>query len=243
MSTTVLKPIVIDLPDRGLCAIDYIDYFDEGRYGADNIHFVSRFDNLNDIAAQMDKCLALQSTEGSLIHVNRLHVPNKWIEPLQDQDEKYPQRAQYAIRFMLRIRFFGDFGYLDIGAKWDKKLTAAAAKILMNEDLTSGDEETLTNDDFFKILPDQLKVVNSCWLSYRDATEILNILKGEKGELVNAKNQALVSSPISYTGNEKYVQETNSMTTMSVAESEALNLTYLTDGESSITDGNGTLKA
>lgn len=241
MSTTVLKPIVIDLPDRGLCAIDYIDYFDEGRYGADNIHFVSRFDNLNDIAVQMDKCLSLQSTEGSLIHVNRLHVPNKWIEPLRDQDEKYPQRAQYAIRFMLRIRFFGDFGYLDIGAKWDETLTAAAAKILMNEDLTSGDEETLTNDDFFKILPDQLKVVNSCWLSHRDATEILKILKGESD---NPKNQALVSHPyISYTGNEKYVQETNSMAPMSPEEVEALNLTYLTDGESSITDGDGALKA
>ena len=230
MSTTVLKPIVIDLPDRGLCAIDYIDYFDEGRYGADNIHFVSRFDNLNDIAVQMDKCLSLQSTEGSLIHVNRLHVPNKWIEPLRDQDEKYPQRAQYAIRFMLRIRFFGDFGYLDIGAKWNKELTTAA-------------KEALEEGKFFRIFPNQLEVVNSCWLSYRDATEILNILKGEKGELVNAKNQALVSSHISYTGNEKYVQETNSMTAMSAAEIEALNLTYLTDGESSITDGDGVLKA
>ena len=230
MSTTVLKPIVIDLPDRGLCAIDYIDYFDEGRYGADNIHFVSRFDNLNDIAAQMDKCLSLQTTEGSLIHINRLHVPNKWIEPLQDLDEMYPQRAQYAIRFMLRIRFFGDFGYLDIGAKWDEVLTAAA-------------KEAFEEGKFFRIFPNQLKVVNSCWLSYRDATEILNILKGEKGELVNAKNQALVSSPISYTGKEKYVQETNSMAPMSPKEVEALNLTYLTDGESSITDGDGALKA
>lgn len=231
MSTTVLKPIVIDLPDRGLCAIDYIDYFDEGRYGADNIHFVSRFDNLNDIAAQMGKCLSLQSTEGSLIHINRLHVPNKWIEPLQDQDEKYPQRAQYAIRFMLRIRFFGDFGYLDIGAKWNKTLTGAAEEALESDE----------DDIFFRILPDQLEVVNSCWLSYRDATEILKILKGKSD---NAKNQALVSHPyISYTGNEKYVQETNSVTAMSAAEIEALNLTYLTDGESSITDGDGALKA
>lgn len=230
MSTTVLKPIVIDLPDRGLCAIDYIDYFDEGRYGADNIHFVSRFDNLNDIAAQMDKCLSLQSTEGSLIHINRLHVPNKWIEPLQDQDEKYPQRAQYAIRFMLRIRFFGDFGYLDIGAKWNKTLTGAAEEALESDE----------DDIFFRILPDQLEVVNSCWLSYRDATEILKILKGKSD---NAKNQALVSSHISYTGNEKYVQETNTVAAMSAAEIEALNLTYLTDGESSITDGDGALKA
>ena len=231
MSTTVLKPIVIDLPDRGLCAIDYIDYFDEGRYGADNIHFVSRFDNLNDIAIQMDKCLSLQTTEGSLIHINRLHVPNNWIEPLQDQDEKYPQRAQYAIRFMLRIRFFGDFGYLDIGTKWDKILTAAAKEALESDE----------DDIFFKILPDQLEVVNSCWLSHRDATEILKILRGESD---NPKNQALVSHPyISYTGNEKYVQETNSVTPMSSEEIEALNLTYLTDGESSITDGDGALKA
>lgn len=230
MSTTVLKPIVIDLPDRGLCAIDYIDYFDEGRYGADNIHFVSRFDNLNDIAVQMDKCLSLQTTEGSLIHINRLHVPNKWIEPLQDLDEMYPQRAQYAIRFMLRIRFFGDFGYLDIGAKWDDTLTTAAKEALESDE----------DDIFFKILPDQLEVVNSCWLSHRDATEILKILKGKS---TNAKNQALVSSRISYTGNEKYEQETNSMTPMSLEEIEALNLTYLTDGESSITDGEGALKA
>ena len=230
MSTTVLKPIVIDLPDRGLCAIDYIDYFDEGRYGADNIHFISRFDNLNDIAAQMDKCLSLQSTKGSLIHINRLHVPNKWIEPLQDQDEKYPQRAQYAIRFMLRIRFFGDFGYLDIGAKWNEELTGAAKEALESDE----------DDIFFKILPNQLEIVNSCWLSYRDAVEILNVLKGES---TNTKNQTLVSTPISYTGNEKYEQETNSIMPMSAEEIEAANLAYLTDGESSITDGDGVLKA
>lgn len=229
MSTTVLKPFVIDLPDRGLCAIDYIDYFDEGRYGADNIHFVSRFDDLGAVAEQMDKCLSLQTTSGSLIHFNRLNVPGKWLEPLQNPNEKYPQRAQYAIRFMLRIRFFGDFGYLDIGAKWTDELTEAAAEALSDTD----------DANFFVIKAEDLKVVNSCWLSHRDAEEILNVLTGKS---LNAKNQSLVPTPISYNGDKEYNPESNTSTMMSAEAVEMLNLTYLTDGENVLSDGNGVVK-
>ena len=69
----ILEPIVLNLTDRGACAVDYIDLFDEGMYGPDKPFFIGRFKNLDDVAAQMNKCLELQSIEGSLIHYRRLH--------------------------------------------------------------------------------------------------------------------------------------------------------------------------
>ena len=39
----LLTPIVLNFPDRGACAVDYIDYFDEGQYGPDKAFFVNRF--------------------------------------------------------------------------------------------------------------------------------------------------------------------------------------------------------
>lgn len=46
----VLKPIVLNLPTRGACAVDYIDYFDEGQYGPDKPFFVARFDDFQQVA-------------------------------------------------------------------------------------------------------------------------------------------------------------------------------------------------
>jgi hypothetical protein len=115
----ILEPIVLNLTDRGACAVDYIDLFDEGMYGPDKPFFIGRFKNLDDVAAQMNKCLELQSIEGSLIHYRRLHQDHVFREFPADINDPYPNKARNAIRFMLRIKFYGDFGYLDIGKKWE----------------------------------------------------------------------------------------------------------------------------
>lgn len=218
-----MEPIVLDLPDRGLCAIDYIDYFDEGLYGPDKPYFVARFKKLSDIAAQMDKCLALQTTKGSLIHFNRHHIPDKYIEPLKNPEEEYPQRAQYCIRFMLRFRFYGDFAYLDIGKKWEEgDIEAAVAGTL-------------------KVTPDQLTVVNKCWLSDKDAESILNLIKGtNEGDKL--------AYTLSYSGQEKYVPESSQLAKLSDDEIEEMHskeleaaAIFLTDGESVLGDAEGAL--
>lgn len=153
----LLTPIVLNFPDRGSCAVDYIDYFDEGQYGPDKAFFVGRFQKLDEIATQMNACLALQNTPGSMIHVNRTNIPDKWMDPMTSQTDPFPRRAQYKIRFLLRIKFYGDYAYIDLGAKWSP-----------DDDLTLG-APTVTSDC--------LEVVNKCWISERDANFILDELK------------------------------------------------------------------
>lgn len=153
----LLTPIVLNFPDRGSCAVDYIDYFDEGQYGPDKAFFVGRFQKLDEIATQMNACLALQNTPGSMIHVNRTNIPDKWMDPMTSQTDPFPRRAQYKIRFLLRIKFYGDYAYIDLGAKWSP-----------DDDLTLG-APIVTSED--------LEVVNKCWISEKDANFILDELK------------------------------------------------------------------
>ena len=153
----LLTPIVLNFPNRGSCAVDYIDYFDEGQYGPDKAFFVGRFQKLDEIATQMNACLALQNTPGSMIHVNRTNIPDKWMDPMTSYSDPFPRRAQYKIRFLLRIKFYGDYAYIDLGAKWKS-----------TDDLTTG-APIVTSEE--------LTVVNKCWISERDADFILDELK------------------------------------------------------------------
>lgn len=159
----VLKPIVIDLPTRGRCAVDYIDYFDEGQYGPDKPFFVSRFDDFTQVAKQMRACLSLQGNENSLIHFKREHIEGKWGEPLviEAGNEPYPYRAQYRIRFMLRIKFYGDFAYIDLGQKW-----------------APGHDPS----KIYYVEAKDLEVVNRCMLSEADAKKILEYILNAKVE-------------------------------------------------------------
>lgn len=218
-----LEPVVLDFPVRGLSAIDYIDYFDEGLYGPDKPYFVARYKKLSQVAEQMDKCLALQSTPGSLIHFNRHHIADKWVEPLVSKDEKYPQRAQYAIRFLLRIRFYGDFAYLDIGKKWN------------DEDIEKAAEGTL------EIHHGDLEIVNKCWLADEDAQYILGLLD-------NRLDNVQLSYTLQYSGEQKYDPENASMVNFTPEELEAINqakleaaAVLLSDGENILSDINGAI--
>lgn len=218
-----LEPVVLDLPIRGLSAIDYIDYFDEGLYGPDKPYFVARYKKLSQVAEQMDKCLALQTTPGSLIHFNRHHIADKWTEPLISPEEKYPQRASYAIRFMLRIRFYGDFAYLDIGRRWkDDDIEKAA----------SGELEIHHGD---------LEIVNKCWLADADAQYILDLID-------DRLDGVKLPYTLQYNGEQKYDSETATMVNLTAAELEEREQAkaeaaaiFLTDGESVLGDAEGAL--
>lgn len=153
-----LKPIVLHLTDRGTCAVDYIDYFDEGQYGPDKAFFVCRTQDFTAIAKQMDLCLALQTTPNSMIHSpSRLEIADKWVEPLNFKNSLYPRRAHYKIRFLLRIKFYGEFAYIDLGAKW-KPTDMDANRIQVVE-------------------AKDLEVINRCWISERDANDICEMIK------------------------------------------------------------------
>jgi hypothetical protein len=150
-----LTPQVIAFPTRGNTAVDYIDYFDEGVYGPDKAFFVNRFQKIEDIAAQIDKCLNLQNTPGSMIHINRTDIPDKWVDPLSSKTDLWPRRAQFKIRFLLRFKFYGDYAYIDLGAKWKK-----------GEDLTQP----------VIVTKDELEVVNCSWISLADANYIKDLI-------------------------------------------------------------------
>ena len=207
----LLTPIVLNFPDRGSCAVDYIDYFDEGQYGPDKAFFVGRYQKLDEIATQMNACLALQNTPGSMIHVNRTNIPDKWMDPMTSQTDPFPRRAQYKIRFLLRIKFYGDYAYIDLGAKWSS-----------SDDLTLGAP---------KVKSDDLKVVNKCWISERDANFILDELK---------------NVGLSFDGSTTYDATTASVRALTeeekaaIAEEEELAAAnYMTDDDSFFVDADG----
>jgi hypothetical protein len=225
-----LKPIVINLPTRGACAVDYIDYFDEGRYGPDKPFFIKRFSDFDEVAAQMNMCLQLQTTEGSLIHgtmggtsIGRLHIENKWVEPLIAKNTKYPQRAQYKIRFMIRIKFYGEFSYIDIGAKWK-----------------AGDDED--PERIIVILPEDLEIVNYCCISREDAQYILD-------KLILKRDATGKSTSINYDGTQTYSPDgTATISTNSLIEKylnqkendeKAASAVYIGDDNFVLTDDEG----
>lgn len=211
-------PIVLTFPDRGTCAIDYIDYFDEGLYGPDKAHFIARFNKNTDpfksIAEQMNTCLSLQNNPNSMIHVNRTCLPDKWMDPLTSKTDPYPKRAQYKIRFLLRIKFYGESAYVDLGSRW--KAT---------DDLSQPIEVLALKDG------GDLEVVNFSCISKSDAQFILD---------------TLYENGLSYNGTTKYNPETGKAELLSEEELAAKEQAkiaaaaiYLSDGETILADDEG----
>ena len=213
-------PIVLTFPDRGTCAIDYIDYFDEGLYGPDKAYFIGRFSKdtnpFKSIAEQMNTCLSLQNNPNSMIHVNRTCLPDKWMDPLTSKTDPYPKRAQYKIRFLLRIKFYGEFAYVDLGSRWKA-----------SDDLTQPIEVLAIKEK------GDLEVVNFSWISKRDAQFILD---------------TLYDNGLFYDGTTKYNPETGKAESLSAEElaakeeaKAAANAIYLSDGETILSDDEGML--
>lgn len=213
-------PIVLTFPDRGTCAIDYIDYFDEGLYGPDKAYFIGRFSKdtnpFKSIAEQMNTCLSLQNNPNSMIHVNRTCLPDKWMDPLTSKTDPYPKRAQYKIRFLLRIKFYGEFAYVDLGSRWKA-----------SDDLTQPIEVLAIKEK------GDLEVVNFSWISKRDAQFILD---------------TLYDNGLFYDGTTKYNPETGKAESLSAEElaakeeaKAAANAIYLSDGETIFSDDEGML--
>lgn len=186
--TTIEYPQIIAFPDRGHSAIAWIDYFDETTYGADKLFFKKRCKTIQEVADEMkatarqDHIKKISNTNISygvqlgdfpIASLNRYNVPDKKFLTFPNDLDPYPYKAKYAMRMLLRIKFYNDFGYMEIGIPW---------KPLYNEDGTintkyptgkDGEDEIIDTTSNWK----DYSVLNCTWLSKNDAEFLLKNLK------------------------------------------------------------------
>lgn len=119
----------IDLPlvDRGHAVASYIDLLDEGQYGAGNLAWRGRFDNLDTLSAVVNEVLALGSpidtSESNVLSYNRFKCDNiHFASPLDfpETGNPYPYKALYMVHFRMRIKFLHDVAYIDFGRRWPR---------------------------------------------------------------------------------------------------------------------------
>lgn len=193
-NSTSSLPQVLILPDRGPSAIHYIDVFDEGFKGPDNLYFVGRFQTIEEAKGQIEACLESVANGNPIIHGQRLHIPNKWIETRLDPNDPYPLKAQYPIRFLLRIKFYNDFAYVDLGKKWEplysgnnlndrypftlSKQGEVNIDALLEENATPEEQTQAIISEIKNIKITDLEVISSCWISVNDANLIKDMIVG-----------------------------------------------------------------
>lgn len=184
---TIEYPQIIAFPDRGHSAIAWIDYFDETTYGADKLFFKKRCKTIQEVVDAMKVTAAqdhikatsntntvngIQMGNFPIASINRYNVPDKKFLTFPDALDPYPYKAKYAMRMLLRIKFYNDFGYMEIGIPW---------KSLYNEDGTintkypTGKDGEDDIDATYNI--NGYSVLNCTWISKRDAEFLLKNLK------------------------------------------------------------------
>ena len=151
-----------------------------------------------------------------MIHVNRTCLPDKWMDPLTSKTDPYPKRAQYKIRFLLRIKFYGEFAYIDLGSKWKP-----------TDDLTQPIEVLASKDN------GDLEVVNFSWISKRDAQFILDTLYD---------NGLFYDGTTKYNPETGKAEPLSAEELAAKEEAKAAaNAIYLSDGETVLSDDEGML--
>lgn len=155
---------VITLSNGTKKVIDYIDLFDENTYGAGNLFIAGRIraDKTTNLFGEVKtKIEEVLNSSDKVYDYNRLNqIDKKFLtNDCADKKLKSPNRAKYRIQFLLRIHFYGDFGYLNVGVPWQP-----------DEDPAPTD--TLTPPDTSKFA-----VLNSCWLSEEEVKVIKDEIK------------------------------------------------------------------
>lgn len=123
---------------RGRQTIDFIDLFDECRYGANKLYFRGRFPSAGEVANQITKALDPaykdygggnpvafdKMQDGEMVYaegiaLNRYSYPETkfWVAP--DPKDTYPRKAKYAVQFMMRLHFHMDWAYIIVGLPWE----------------------------------------------------------------------------------------------------------------------------
>lgn len=171
MSVSIIKNKIV-ASDGTERVIDYIDFFDEGQFGAENLYLANRFHGTDTESALTEVQNQITSffttADKDIYDINRLNVPNKkfFTNSCKEMSLKSPRRARYRLEFLLRIHFYGDFGYLHIGIPWDKWIET---------EIDPAPGTTLTAVTAADI--EKLEVLKYCWLSKDEADAILNFIQ------------------------------------------------------------------
>lgn len=168
--------ITFDLPDRGIAIAQYVDLYDEGRFGAGQLAWRGRFDSSNIDTIANDVIFKLLIGEerdeylpmSKELAVNRLNDPFVRYAVLPELGDEYPHKSQFMVHFRLRIKFNSDAAVIDFGKRWAK---------YRNNDGTLNDQYPLgkyTDQEQYKQIDEgDLEILNTCGISYNDAFAVL----------------------------------------------------------------------
>lgn len=168
--------------------LDYVDLFDEGRFGADKLFLRGSFSTLSAVSEQVKAFLTTKDSPEpkdedeyispfsdpnvarEIADHNRLFDPNRKIWKLSDPDPNdcYPQKATYRLLFFVKLHFNLDFAYIWFGIPWDES----------GFDLSDPEAELNSIED---IALDDLRVLRHTWISREDAEMVLDKIKGKEG--------------------------------------------------------------
>lgn len=127
-----IKEQTFDFPMMGKTTITKIDLFDECTHGADKHYLRGSFNTIKEVAEQIAYSVESHEEYGcgnpldkeatSGIGMNRYNVPDKkhWIPA--DKNDKYPEKAKYAVSYILRLFSYRNNPMITIGVAWDEKL-------------------------------------------------------------------------------------------------------------------------
>lgn len=187
----------IESSDGSTRVVDYIDLFDEGRFGADKLFLRGSFATFEEVAKQVN-AFVNSAKPGTSIwsdpkvarkisDENRLDNPTKkfWGNPdlTKTEENPWPCKADYRLLFFMKIHFHNDFGYIWFGLPWTEDNTPPLGGNI--------DEEGEYATSKLKIK--DFKVLKHCWISREDAEYVLNFIKGTDDSVDTAMYNALES--------------------------------------------------
>lgn len=119
-----------DFVHRGRTVVESIELFDECHFGADHLRYRGTFKTIAEVKEQIKAALnpdfeafgggnPVKKDASSGIALNRYNVPDQkhWTDaPVADP---YPNKAHYAVQFLLRLKTWIDFAYVVIGLPWN----------------------------------------------------------------------------------------------------------------------------
>lgn len=172
------QKIRFDLQDRGVAIALYIDLYDEAQYGADQIAWRGRFNDINTLTkALQDVMIAggnpVAQDNSTPLSLNRFDsaFAYYWVKP--ELGNPYPRLAQYAVHYRLRVKFNSDVAIIDFGKNWPLYHPIEGAR---HKDWPVVDECDNSLNDKYLTKPQNLEILHLTGISYTDAAIILNAI-------------------------------------------------------------------
>lgn len=162
-------PLIIDFEDQGQRVVSYIDVADEAVYGAGNLYLRGRAYTLDEVTKFIQQALdtgsPIEFPATNPLAIERFTKIGR-TRFVKDENDPYPNKAQYMLHIHLRVKFYDSFGDIDIGIPWAKLYLGDTNEINPNYPL--GDYsmgQTFSMSD--------LRLLKCCWISTKDACQFL----------------------------------------------------------------------